>query len=95
MVSSRRAFRTKSPYRKAIIWQIAPLRKEVYSRRAEAITYECVPNIEETLCQIICKVTALNQPRSRQLVLDVGVVDRSRDEAGDPKGGLQDDHGKQ
>jgi len=27
------------------------------------------------------KVTALNQPRSRQLVLDVRVVDRSRDEA--------------
>jgi hypothetical protein len=41
------------------------------------------------------KVTALNQPRSRQLVLDVRVVDRSRDKAGDAKGGLQDDHGKQ
>ena len=41
------------------------------------------------------KVTALNQPRSRQLVLDVRVVDRSSDQAGDAKGGLQDDHGKQ
>ena len=40
-------------------------------------------------------MVALNQPRSGQLVLDVRVVDRSRDEAGDAKGGLHDDHGQQ
>jgi hypothetical protein len=57
---------------------------------------ECDAQISsKTLFQIICKVTALNQPRSRQLVLDVRVVDRSRDEAGDSKGGLHDDHGQQ
>ena len=44
---------------------------------------------------LICKVTALNQPRIRQLVLDVRVVNRSCDEAGDAKGGLHDDHGQQ
>ena len=43
----------------------------------------------------IVKSDSLNQPRIRQLVLDIRVVDGSRDEAGDAKGGLHDDHGQQ